>query len=82
MIWQPIETAPKDHSHILVFVPRANATVQEVWWAQSYEEDATGHWMTPLCPCGRGYTILIDTPTHWMPLPDPPQVPSERPRTP
>ncbi len=77
--WQPIETAPKDHRAIIVYVPGARSPVQEVWWAQSYEEDTVGYWSTPMGPAGRGYTILIDAPTHWMPLPVPPSAPDAEP---
>lgn len=70
--WQPMATAPKDHSFILVFLPGNPRPVQSVQWAQSYEEDTVGFWATPFGPAGRGYTVLIDAPTHWRPLPAPP----------
>jgi len=65
---QPIETAPKDASRILVYIPGARKEVLEVFWAKDYEEDP-GHWSTPFGPKGRGYFILPEAPTHWMPLP-------------
>jgi len=64
--WQPIETAPKDATPILLFIngnPKRGFLIQtgsylkkDNWegWVDSYEcED--------LAP-----------PTHWMPLPEPP----------
>lgn len=59
--WQPIETAPKDGTRVLV---------------NSHWMDATGkrlgveiaHWRE------EGYWQCLERqPTHWMPLPDPPK---------
>jgi hypothetical protein len=59
MEWQPIESAQKDGTEVLVYVPRrmgaivaaaGNVTGQQ-WWARN---------MGDLKP------------THWMPLPPPP----------
>lgn len=69
--WQPIETAPKDGTRILIFQGGLewSREVQIGWWdsggtrsgwsASSYED---GH-------------ILNEkqAPTHWMPLPSPPE---------
>jgi hypothetical protein len=71
--WKPIETAPKDSSRILIYCPKSNRPVQEVWWAIPYEGAVRGYWSTPIGPTGRGYTILETSPTHWMPLPPAPQ---------
>lgn len=73
--WQPIETAPKDGIAILVHIPGDRRPVQEAWWALSYE-GGPGYWSTPFGPNGRGYIILADSPTHWMPLPPPPESPA------
>jgi len=71
--WNPIETAPKNSSSILIYCPRSGRKpVCEAWWAIAYEGDHGGHWQTPIGPSGRGYTILETAPTHWMPLPPPP----------
>lgn len=70
--WQPIETAPRDASRILIYCPRSNrAKVMEAWWALEYE-GGPGYWSTPPGPAGRGYIILPEAVTHWMPLPPPP----------
>lgn len=66
--WLPIESAPKDGTRILIFQAGARRQVQEASWAIPYES-ATGYWATPIGPLGRGYTILPESPTHWMPLP-------------
>jgi hypothetical protein len=70
--WQPIETAPKDSSSILIYTPNSQHKVREAWWAIPYEGSLDGYWSTPVCPNGRGYTILPSAATHWMPLPAPP----------
>ena len=56
MEWQPIETAPKDGTRVLIF------SVDEVVVAH-YEGDM---W------CENEYDNLWHNPTHWMPLPEPP----------
>ena len=80
MTWQPIETAPKDGTHILVYGPSAG-----------YDEDApplgfsVAHWYDDgVNELGwRGivagdnidsYSDLDEDtqPTHWQPLPEPP----------
>lgn len=73
MEWQPIETAPRDGTDVLLFVPWKGKDVMAVgWWAQAIG----GHW----CLAGG---VEIDTdifdyadPTYWMPLPDPPIAPA------
>lgn len=70
LTWQPIETAPKDSTSVLIYCPKSDRKpVCEAWWAIAYEGDSGGHWQTPIGPSGRGYTILATSPTHWMPLP-------------
>lgn len=64
--WQPIETAPKDGSELLLY-HRAWGTLRGKWRDTGLEfgEQWTGVYMMP------GLTAK-DQPTHWMPLPDPP----------
>jgi hypothetical protein len=60
--WQPIETAPKDGTRILVCqrMVRGEMVFRSVrithWWF------SFGRW-----------NMTRGTPTHWMPLPDPPE---------
>jgi hypothetical protein len=78
--WQPIETAPKDGTAIILAVPTEhrdgfivgegyfapeNLEGGDWWWAGVYHSDYYGgpisemnHW----------------PPSHWQPLPEPPQV--------
>ena len=57
MEWQPIETAPKDGRKILVFGGRYKTV--------SLAEADGGWW--------RSFRLPDTTPTHWMPLPPPPE---------
>lgn len=61
MEWQPIETAPKDGTFILVAVPGDVKThIMLVWWVDGWCFDMTK-------------TPITGTPTHWQPLPKPPK---------
>jgi hypothetical protein len=83
--WQPIETAPKDGTHILAFWPlhpfgdddnmdeskvvggvRAVTFLSGNYWVEPDYLDATGAWFGDDC-------CHAPTPTHWQPLPAPPQ---------
>ena len=71
--WQPIETAPKDGTAILVYFPkdffdrkRNHQTV--VYWA------IKDPWVTGWEVYGGSFLSI--EPTHWMPLPDPPPTPA------
>ncbi len=75
MEWQPIETAPKDGTSVLIYKPKAlRKQVEEAYWVTPWEDapDEQCHWSTPIGIAGRGYTILPSSVTHWMPLPQPP----------
>lgn len=72
--WQPIESAPETGETILVYRPDAG-----VFTAHYVEEDAhlssamnppegDCHWFTT-----GGEDLTDDMPTHWRPLPKPPQ---------
>lgn len=71
--WQPIDTAPKDEDvNLLLFE------------AGPYSRVKIGHWFAGL-PAGEVFDIALPaqweddgegfqlSPTHWMPLPEPPQ---------
>jgi hypothetical protein len=61
MDWQPIETAPKDGTNILLGWP---TMVLSGYWADWRSRKS---WVT-----SRGEYSDKYAPTHWMPLPDPP----------
>lgn len=65
--WQPIETAPKSRTSVLVFVPDRPPRICSAMWLASR---SGGDWW---------HGLSIITPTHWMPLPEPPADEDERP---
>lgn len=67
--WQPIETAPKDGSHVLVsdgFRVSLGGWVRDIDYGADYEGQLgmAGWWAVDLGPNG-------DKPTHWQPFPPP-----------
>ena len=58
--WQPIETAPKDGT--VVLLGRADYYPKSGYWVEHEFQDWWGWDRDRACP-----------PTHWMPLPEPPQ---------
>lgn len=81
MKWQPIETAPRDATSILVMnndCPGCEGGVADECWsgntavAEWWGDSNSGEWI-----CFMDAVLdppLHFEPTHWMPLPDPPQV--------
>lgn len=64
MKWQPISTAPKDGTDILGYDGYQMTTV--TWFE-------IGKWWSLVAP-GSYAEDSEWTPTHWMPLPEPPEV--------
>jgi hypothetical protein len=68
--WRPIETAPKDGTHILI---KVEGFVIEAWWEIDPDGDA---WRVAWIGvhgcgcCGGGHENT--KPTHWMLMPEPP----------
>jgi hypothetical protein len=63
--WLPIATAPKEcgkMEFVLLWLEEFNTPSVGAW------SDDDQKWITP-----DDYFDLIGTPTHWMPLPEPPQ---------
>jgi len=70
--WQPIETAPKNATQVLIYSPErcANCTPNSAGMHAAHWEG--GHWITGRLVKG-GVTLEPNhEPTHWMPLPSPP----------
>jgi len=70
MDWQPIETAPKDGTLVLVFEASQGVAVAcqngETWYLDV-------PWNAP--DLSQDFSMYY-APTHWMPLPPPPTSPS------
>jgi len=69
--WQPIETAPKDGSAVMLIDERCEYLPDR--WAIAYWRPDS--WANDWRVCGadgRDYQTDIE-PTHWQPLPEPPK---------
>lgn len=78
MNWQPIETAPKDGTVVLLFgtwageiagVDDAKTVDIGYWRGGSSDYDGDDWWRLST---GDAYSCWMK-PTHWMPLPEPPK---------
>lgn len=81
MAWQPIETAPKNGDYVYLYPSYSLAAWDhgaEDWllFVVPLNEDRTivDDW-SALSPLMYEVTagLLLDAPTHWQPLPEPPQ---------
>jgi len=74
MAWQPIETAPKDRV-VLLYRPTAFAwalVATGMWCAQETHKRPRPYWkLWPIA--GNQWDARAWEPTHWMPLPEPPE---------
>lgn len=59
--WQPIETAPRDGSKVIAFVPHPGI-------GETLLIFDDGHWREPV-----NHLVLRHEPTAWLPLPTPPK---------
>jgi hypothetical protein len=77
--WQPIETAPKDGTWVLL----CGGKITYGWDSESYPPSVVGQWARPDSDIGyrddwqfawydSGCYGYYESPTHWMPLPNPP----------
>lgn len=65
--WQPIESAPKDGTYMLLYMGSEQHSLGKI---------LVGCWADhPRCRCwiAGGYMRRNCPPTHWAPLPEPPQ---------
>ena len=65
--WQSIETAPRDGSVLWLYQREGSPHMYEGWWHKDLL-DGTEYWQDD--------ADSEPNPTHWMPLPDPPQLDS------
>ena len=71
MKWQPIETAPKDGTSILVCIARLLDSHKVVFWNEEAVADEHGLFSWEIEDTDTAYHENAFT--HWMPLPDPPE---------
>jgi hypothetical protein len=64
--WRPILTAPRDGTAILLWEPGIEEPHIGRWSTPPYAQWWSDSWAPPTCD-----------PTHWMPLPAPPQSQNE-----
>ena len=85
--WQPIETAPRDGTEILVWYELATVPIVHIAWFNSEHEwhrtgqyfggwesldDWLGWWSYTRSSITQERLDEDREPTHWMPLPEPP----------
>lgn len=63
--WQPIETAPRDGTSVLL---AWRGSVDHGWYVNLDSENAESYWVYSC----EGFRA-IEEPTHWMPWPEPPK---------
>lgn len=73
MKWQPIETAPKDGSVFLAWFPWYGGNVEKCRWDTQRFAKRPNPYFAPDSERWLGVRPARENqPTHWMPLPDPP----------
>lgn len=86
--WQPIETAPKDGTDIQARIPGHGDDNVIAWqcdafrdenekccggWAFTTEQEPPDCWTDGICWSSNEDGVPSIQPTHWMPLPPPPE---------
>lgn len=68
--WKPIETAPKDGTHIPLYFPSYHEGKVDVYYfTEGYDYEGSWDGLEGYSPIGD----YEDQPTHWMPLPEGPK---------
>lgn len=72
--WQPIETAPRDGTRVLLFRHGPNNQIVCGWWnTDCYAKRPRSYWSHDFERICGTIDARQNPPTHWMPLPEPPQ---------
>jgi hypothetical protein len=66
--WQPIETAPKETSILI-----ARFSTEPACYRVAYYDDAANPYPWHVEDAAQGFNHHWQWPTHWMPLPSPPE---------
>ena len=75
--WQPIETAPKDGTHILIVrAGEDKESIEITFWYQNFQDeyvpDKDGLYRKETILWIESWNGNGHRATHWMPLPEPP----------
>jgi hypothetical protein len=70
--WQPIYTAPRDGTRILIYQP-PNAYAGSRGRCRLDSEINVVRWHQPANPAHAGFWMPSHRPSHWMPLPEEPR---------
>jgi uncharacterized C2H2 Zn-finger protein len=76
--WRPIATAPKDGTEVLLYCPKRGTTVRGRWSDERYANKPRPYWTHDRERIWGKLDTRADQPTHWMPLPPPPEANDER----
>jgi hypothetical protein len=68
LMWQPIKTAPKDGTYVLIYIPRSGEIMMACYLPRVEPIKDVTRWWT----AERDLPLEL-APSHWMPLPDPPE---------
>lgn len=80
--WQPIETAPKDGTRVLLFTDELTPpTIQAQWRPYEAHFDGAGEWVDVWNNDPIETNSGPIKPTHWRPLPAPPQQKTDQTRS-
>lgn len=73
--WQPIDTAPQDGTRVLVVYSTKIGPRVEIgqWTDERHHSRPQPHWTSGLAQIWGVVVARKNPPTHWMPLPSPPQ---------
>ncbi len=73
--WQDISTAPRDGTHVDLYFPGKIGRKTDWWFSRDPIWGGDGEWISEYRECGQDLTAIYPNtkPTHWMPLPTPPQ---------
>jgi hypothetical protein len=79
MTWQPIETAPRDGTDVLLYVPRPSRYPELIYppiqCVGHWRDDLADGWWRLSYVEGYEYDTELNNyhPTHWQPLPTAPE---------
>jgi hypothetical protein len=71
--WQPIATAPKDGKRVLLWCI-CSAGAYDAMCLMGYQLGQELEWHSDECMTSMPIHLVGYVPTHWMPLPPPPEV--------